>query len=569
MNYMDPPFFDRSRTVFAGNVPPTLAQVRDRVDREWSGTNRRDHLSALNTLARVMAVDLHNIAATANTVRKLLSSRNALELGLSERRWRNVRSAVAAAVRTFGAKRNASIKQVPINGEWNTLLTRIVTKHHRHGLTRLARFCSMMGILPDAVDRDTLLGFHGALEVEDLLRDPRKKLKHTIAIWNMCHRGVAGWPGSHLSSPFERNLITFPVSEFPQSFKDDLEKWREGLLNPDLMDHAAPPRPLKPVTIDNKTAQILRFASALVHRDILPIKAITDLKMLVSDIETFKQGLRFFLDRFDGKPNGYIAKIADCLRGVALHYAHVPEETHDAMEVICKRLQTPRNEGLKPKNRERLGQFDDPENVKRLLQFPGQEADRGRKHKNPYRAAKCFERAVAVSVLIATGLRIKNLRTINLETDLTRVDGRCFLSIPGDRVKNGMNLDYELPSDTDALLQEYMRDYRPRFPGTDGPYLFPGRDGGPRPNSTMANDIKVSLYKRTGLTMNPHLFRHAIAKIVIERDPGLAFTISRHLGHKNINMTMQAYLGTEGRAAARSIDRVLTQAMSDPGIPEA
>jgi integrase len=171
-------------------------------------------------------------------------------------------------------------------------------------------------------------------------------------------------------------------------------------------------------------------------------------------------------------------------------------------------------------------------------------------------------------VLLATGLRIKNLRTINRETDLSRANGRCFLSIPGDRVKNGMDLEYELPSETDALLREYLHEHRPRFPGAEGPYLFPGRDGGPRPNSTMANDIKTSLYKRAGLTMNPHLFRHAIAKIVIERDPGLAFFISRHLGHKNINMTMQAYLGTEGRAAARSIDRVLKKALAHPQIPE-
>ena len=569
MTHMNPGFLDHARAVFAGNPPPSLARVRDRVARESTGTKRRDHLSALATLARVMAIDLQNVKATPAAVRTLLSSRNALELGLSERRWRNVRSAVAATVRAFGVKPNASLERVPINGEWTGLLARIETKHHRDGMTRLARFCSAMRISPEAVDRDTLLGFYHALDTEELIRDPRQKLKHSIAIWNMCHRRVAGWPDCSLSSPFERNVIALPVETFPQRFRDDLARWREGLLNPDLMDPAAPPRPLKPVTVDNKTAQILRFASALVHRECLPIDAITGLDVLVSDIDRFKQGLRFFLDRFDGQANGYIANIGDCLRGIARHYVHVPDETHDAMEAICKRLRPPRNEGLKPKNRERLRQFDDPANVERLLQYPRHEAERGRKHKNPYRAAKCFERAVAVSVLLATGLRIKNLRTINRETDLSRADGRCFLSIPGDRVKNGMDLDYELPPETDTLLREYVRDYRPRFPGAEGPYLFPGRDGGPRPNSTMANDIKTSLYKRAGLTMNPHLFRHAIAKIVIERDPGLAFAISRHLGHKNINTTMQAYLGTEGRAAARSIDRVLKQAMVNPRLPEA
>ena len=175
---------------------------------------------------------------------------------------------------------------------------------------------------------------------------------------------------------------------------------------------------------------------------------------------------------------------------------------------------------------------------------------------------------MAVSLLIATCLRIQNLRTIRFDTDLSRSGGRCFLSIPGERVKNGMNLDFELPADTVALIDEYLRNHRPRLPGVEGSYLFPGQDGGPRPHTTLSQDIVTSLRKRAGLTMNPHLFRHAIAKIVIERDPGLAFVLSRHLGHKTINMTMQAYLGTEGRAAARSIDRVIKAAMADPRLPE-
>jgi integrase len=305
-----------------------------------------------------------------------------------------------------------------------------------------------------------------------------------------------------------------------------------------------------------------------VRNEIVAIEEITDLRVLVTDVERFKAGLRYFLDRFEGQSNAYIAKIADTMRAIAKHYVRVPEEVYEAIDGICRRLRPPRNDGLKAKNRERLRQFDDPNNVARLLAFPREEAERGRKLTNPYRAAKCYERAVAVSLLIATCLRIQNLRTIRLDTDLSRSGGRCFLSIPGERVKNGMNLDFELPADADALIDEYLRTHRPHLRGAEGPYLFPGRDGGPRPYTTISHDIKTSLRKRAGLTMNAHLFRHATAKIVIERDPGLAFVLSRHLGHKTINMTMQAYLGTEGRAAARSIDRVIKTAMADPRLPE-
>ena len=568
MTYIDPKFIDRSRAVFAESAYPSLAEVRALVDAELTGTRRRDLLSGFNTLARVMGVDLSHIHATPKAVRTLLARRNAVELGLTELRWRNVRSGVVSAVRMFGSAPSASTQQVPINAEWTDLLGRAIAKHHRHGLARLARFCSAMAILPEAVDQATLLGFYEALVAEDLIRDPRTKLKHTIAVWNMCNRRAPDWPDIRLASPFERDVITLPLEQFPESFQADMDAWRARLLDPDPMDPSALDRPLKLVTVDGQAAMIMRFALALVRDEVVTIEEITDLRVLVTDVVRFKAGLRYFLDRFEGQRNAYIAKIADTLRAIAKHYVRVPEEIYDAIESICRRLRPPRNDGLKAKNRKMLRQFDDPKNVARLLAFPQEEAERGSKMTNPYRAAKCYERAVAVSLLIATCLRIQNLRTIRIDTDLSRSGRRCFLSIPGERVKNGMNLDFELPADTVALIDKYLCTHRPRLPGAEGPYLFPGQDGGPRPYTTISHDIETSLRKRAGLTMTPHLFRHAIAKIVIERDPGLAFVLSRHLGHKTINMTMQAYLGTEGRAAARSIDRVIKTAMANPRLPE-
>ena len=59
------------------------------------------------------------------------------------------------------------------------------------------------------------------------------------------------------------------------------------------------------------------------------------------------------------------------------------------------------------------------------------------------------------------------------------------------------------------------------------------------------------------------IIRHAIAKIVIDRDPGAYLAISRVLGHASLNTTLGHYLGTETKAAARHIDRLLTDAMGE------
>ena len=84
----------------------------------------------------------------------------------------------------------------------------------------------------------------------------------------------------------------------------------------------------------------------------------------------------------------------------------------------------------------------------------------------------------------------------------------------------------------------------------------------------MRHDFTRGMRKRAGLVMNPHLMRHAVAKIVVERDPSLYAVVSRQLGHKRMDTTMQNYLGTETRASGRHINKLLRQALADPKIKE-
>lgn len=568
MKHNDPDFLRRSRQAFLSGAPLSLQDIRDRVAAGAAGTDRRDTLSALDALARAYGRDLATIKAAPTTVRTLLASRTAAELGLSDKRYANIRSAVAGAIRRFGEAPAPITRRVPFAPPWDNLLDRIETHHHRAGLHRLACFCSFMGITPEEVDRDTLLGFYEALEAEELVKQPRRLLKHTIALWNICQRSVAGWPDITASSPFEHDIVVLPIGTFPASFRHDLEAWQRRVSDPDPFDPHAPRRALRPPTVKGQLAILLRVASALVRSAVLKPDEITGLAALV-DVERFKAALRFFLARRpDGKPNSYIRAIANTLRHVAVHHCRVDPATQAELARLCDRLDPHEPRQMSARNRGRLRQFDAPDAVARLLGFPEAEMQRGLAQANPLRAAKCFERALAVALLIHCSLRIANLRTINISTDLCRVGRRWLLAIDASRVKNGQPLDFELPDEVGRLLETYLRDYRPRLAGGDGPYLFPGSDGGPRPYSTMYTDVVDTLRKRAGLLVNPHLMRHAVAKIVVERDPGLAFAVSRQLGHKRLDMTMQHYLGTETRAAGRQINRLLTRALANPELPE-
>ena len=103
------------------------------------------------------------------------------------------------------------------------------------------------------------------------------------------------------------------------------------------------------------------------------------------------------------------------------------------------------------------------------------------------------------------------------------------------------------------------------LPGSQGPYLFPGIAGGPKSASALRDALSKSLFRHTGLRLNPHVFRHVIGKIVVERDPGAYGIFSRHLGHASMDTTLRSYLGIETRIAARHLHRIIDDARS--GVP--
>lgn len=169
-----------------------------------------------------------------------------------------------------------------------------------------------------------------------------------------------------------------------------------------------------------------------------------------------------------------------------------------------------------------------------------------------------METAAALSLLVHCGLRGRTLRTLELHDFRWMARGRCQLHIPGSKTKNGRPLEYELDVETASIIKNFLAKYRSQLPGAGGPYLFPGSGGGPRSKNAMYDAIRTTARRQAGLEMNPHLFRHATAKIAVEADPGAYLSVSRVLGHTSMTTTLSNYLGTESKAAGKHLDKLLT-----------
>ena len=220
----------------------------------------------------------------------------------------------------------------------------------------------------------------------------------------------------------------------------------------------------------------------------------------------------------------------------------------------------PLTHGLTEKNRARLRQFDDPDNVVSLLSLPEKLMRIAARNRNARAGALQAQIATAIGILTMAPIRIGNLSDLDLERgDLLR-PGRgkqLHIVLAAERAKGREPLEYTLPAPSVELIERYLEKFRPHLAHPRCTALFPGKGGGAKASITLRKQISDTVHSYTGIQMNPHLFRHATSKIFLDRNPGEESVVQRVLGHKSIDTTTGYYTGLETAAAVRYFDATI------------
>jgi integrase len=532
----------------------SLAYVRDLMqsDAELPDRRRQDLLSAFRTMERALGRRLDEEPAHPALLRKRLAGVAPVAYGLSARRWRNVLSLIRFALKRAGLAKLPGRYREPLTPEWEALLTRMDNPHARHGLSRFARYCGNRNVAPGDVDDAVVDAFADDLKNDSLIGKPQEVHRATCRLWNKAARSVPGWPERPLAMPDYRRHYVLPWSRFPESLKADFDAFLEHLSDgKDVLDESDAPT-LKASSIRLRTVQLRAYLSALVHRgrDPLTMRSLSD----VVSVGAIKEGLRFFLERGNGKPRSHVHYIACAVTAMARHWVKVEEAQLKQLREIC-RMVNPGHAGMTDKNRARLRQLDDPTNVQSLLTLPSRIVQ-GLGERSSYRAALEAQTALAIEILLTIPMRIGNLAGIDLDRHIItpRVGGTVHLAIPGTEVKNGTDIEAVLLPATAKMLERYIREYRPVLLAEPSSWLFPGRNGRPKHRESLAAQITWSIKKNCGLIVNPHLFRHIAAKLYLDANPGGYGLVRLLHGHRSVNTTTQYYCGVEAPAAFRHYD---------------
>ena len=210
------------------------------------------------------------------------------------------------------------------------------------------------------------------------------------------------------------------------------------------------------------------------------------------------------------------------------------------------------------KNRSRLRVLQDHATLRRLLELP-ERLFKAANKLQPKKAGLMREDAIAIALLLVCPLRIKNLAGLNIARHFQRPgDGRLFVTLWEDEVKNETAIDFEVPADVRRMLDKYLSSRTPQMCPEGTPWLFPRRDGSSSVDpGTLSTRLSLRIRKEIGVEMNAHLFRHLAAMIWLTANPGAYEGARRLLGHSSVSTTINVYSGLETRAAILAYGEVL------------
>lgn len=540
--------------------PPTLPDLRARIaaDPDLRPTRRRDLLSALNRLESLFGIR-PTLPITPALLRPYLNAPPP-EMVRKPKAWANLKSCAQAILSRYcAAQGRGGSRRLPLTSDWQVLADRLPECAMRYKLSRFMSFCAREGIAPARVNDATLARFAKHLEADNLTTKPAAILREAVRIWNDVVDTVPGWPARRLTRPAPRPRLTRTWDALPASFVADADRWLDRLATggDPFGEDDGPARPCRPATITTRRFQIRQAASILLDAG-YDVAALPDL-LVPERVATIVRTLQA---RSHVETSATIDGLLAALRAIARHHVQVDDAQLQRLKAIGRRVRH-RQDGLTPKNRARLEPFLDERNRTTLIQLP-LDACASAARLAPASRARRLRNAAATELLLATGMRLKNLTALNLDAHMRRTGSgataRWTIVVAGDETKTGVPHEYRLGPSSSRVLTHYIAEGRPYLleNAADSGWLFPGgKAGAPLAEATLGRAVTGFVRRHTGLVVNAHLFRHILALINLSEDPASHETVSRLLGHTSTKTTRAHYAGLECHALQARYDSLL------------
>jgi hypothetical protein len=199
----------------------------------------------------------------------------------------------------------------------------------------------------------------------------------------------------------------------------------------------------------------------------IPPESITSLRDLVT-IDNFKRILRRRHEMVGGRENVFNHDLARTLIEIARRWVKVDAPDLHELKRLAGKVPVPLP-GLTSKNKARLRQFDDPENLRRLIELPDRLWAEVKRDKKPnFRTVLRAQAALAIGLPCYMPIRPQNLWGVKFGEHIFLHEewgATSTLELPAAEVKNRTEVAFDIPNHLAKMLIEYRNRLVPKVIG--------------------------------------------------------------------------------------------------------
>ncbi|MFY0611011.1 MAG: site-specific integrase [Hyphomicrobiaceae bacterium] len=483
--------------------------------------------------------------------------------GISEKRRSNIAASMRALL-SYLPQQNRSFK-TPLTSDWLAAERAIHDTYRRASVQCMMRYGSTRNIKPVDFNNEASSDLLEALINEKLNCNPVAIHQNAVRASNWLRLHVSGWDVPFLTPPRYAQTYIEKWENLPEWCRRITVDFLNRSTTDDPFELGTPMRAWRPVTSDHYETLLRRFFSmaSRVHANFERPRDWRE----VATFDFAEGPLKWLLDK-NGHKRGQVmganiaallARIArnpDGKRKLSIEEKKASSGTVEDLLEMAARLRSSKR--TNSKNRERVRPLKDESNLAKLflLPFALQRELVNLKSRSRKRAVLA-QLAVALMLLTFCPLRISTLSLIrdrHLVWSKPDRRGGLTLELDGNMLKGGEPASVPLPKECARIIELYFREYRPLLFRFESDFLFPSNDlkFGKKPN-LLSHQIKKLIWKKLGMKVNPHLFRHLVHIVILRKYPGAYSMISdvlmhgsletavRNYSHFNIELSMEAY----------------------------
>ena len=545
-------------------IEPSVADALVALERaeDLPEDKRRHWACSLRVTVKALGKPPELLPARWTAIRIPISRLHHAQLGVTAKTLANHKANVRAALGWFAKEENVPSRGAPLTPDWARLRKGVSHYRTRANLSSLMRYCSARAVRPEEVTEFILDEFMRYRATTTALASNAAARRRIARAWNGCIGVVPGWPSQRLLEPPPKSSLRGPAwEEFPADLRENIDTYLASLTQIRRDARGRRRAPCKPSTIKLCRAKLVAFVRKAVGTGI-PLDSIPSFRQLF-DPDLVEHAFDAYWRDSGEDPSVYLIDLASLLMGIARQMRCIDEAAIARLDDMRAALEKHRSVGLTEKNMALVRQVLSSQVWRLVVNLPWQLMQEAKAIRDyaPVKAAGLAQLAVAIGILCVFPVRLGNLGAIRIGENLIRPGGPgtpYWLVFSGYDVKNRVRLETIFGDELTELIEDYIHNHlHVLLRGSNEPYLFPGMRGGHKGLATLSSQITKRIQKATGLRVTVHQFRHAAAALILKAKPGNYEYVRRILGHRNIQTTINFYIGLETVQASQEFGEII------------